>query len=291
MSPMSPRTLRPRQTLHPEAASWQARVVANGGTVGTSLSAVDRFCRAIDAAGIRDRFYRLSLFCGGTSGTAVGLNSALVPLYRGQSLGGTQYGETIDINANGTNLFVGANYNETGASGGLQGNANRYLDTGFPTDTVPEGNRHLSAYEIARSGSNFQRFAGSESTSGTNQQFLLGYGTSGAIPVFGFGSGSTPISGSSTSVGGHWLGVNGSVGGGIIYKNGTQDGSGSAAAATPGSASVFVFALNRASTSSAADGYAGRLGGYSIGLAMTAAQALAYYNAMQTFQAALNRSA
>jgi hypothetical protein len=218
------------------------------------------------------------------------LNSCLVPLYRGQSLSGTQYGGTIDINANGTNLFVGANYNETGASGGLQGNANRYLDTGFPTNTVPEGNRHLSAYEIARSGSTFQRFAGSESTSTISQQFLLGYGTSGSIPVFGFGSGSTPISGSSTSVGAHWLGVNGSAGGGIFYKNGTQDGSGSVSAATPGSASVFVFALNRASSSSAADGYAGRLGGYSIGGAMTAAQALAYYTAMQAFQAALNRS-
>ena len=35
---MSPRLLRPRQAIHPEAAAWAARVVANGGTVATDLS-------------------------------------------------------------------------------------------------------------------------------------------------------------------------------------------------------------------------------------------------------------
>jgi hypothetical protein len=72
---MSPRLLRPRSTLHPDAASWAARVVANGGTVGTSLAAVSKFCSAIASAGIRDHFYRLNLFCGSN------LNAALVPLY------------------------------------------------------------------------------------------------------------------------------------------------------------------------------------------------------------------
>jgi len=76
MSPMSPRLLRPRQTLHPDAAAWAARVVSNGGSVtGTTLSAVSKFCASIDSAGIRDRFYRLNLFCG------TGLNACTVPLY------------------------------------------------------------------------------------------------------------------------------------------------------------------------------------------------------------------
>ena len=81
---MSPRLLRPRQTLHPEAASWASRVVANGGTVSGTISAVDKFCKAIASAGIRDRFSRMGIFAGSN------LNAALVPLYRGPSLGGTQ---------------------------------------------------------------------------------------------------------------------------------------------------------------------------------------------------------
>ena len=60
-----------------DAADWIRRVEANGGTVSTSTAnAVTDFCNAIDAAGIRDRFYRLNLFCG------TGLNAALVPLFR-----------------------------------------------------------------------------------------------------------------------------------------------------------------------------------------------------------------
>ena len=125
-----------RASLHPEAADWVARVVSNGGTVSASTAAaVNTFCRAIDAAGIRDKFYRLNLFCGGTSGTAVGLNSALVPLYRGPSLGGTQYGGTTDTNTG--NTFQVGDYAETGAGGGLTGGSTKYLTTGLLTSALP----------------------------------------------------------------------------------------------------------------------------------------------------------
>lgn len=75
---MNNRLLRPRASgFHPEAAAWKTAVVANGGSVsGATLSAVDKFCKAIDAAGIRDRLYRVNLFAG------TGLNACLVPLYR-----------------------------------------------------------------------------------------------------------------------------------------------------------------------------------------------------------------
>jgi hypothetical protein len=70
-----------------DAADWIRRVQANDGAVSTATAnAVTDFCNAIDAAGIRDRFYRLNGFCG------TGLNACLVPLYRGPSLSGTQYG-------------------------------------------------------------------------------------------------------------------------------------------------------------------------------------------------------
>ena len=60
-----------------EAQDWINRVYANGGTVSaTTANAVNTFCEDINAAGIRDKFYRLNLFAGDN------LSAALVPLYR-----------------------------------------------------------------------------------------------------------------------------------------------------------------------------------------------------------------
>jgi len=69
-------TLAP-QVSNADAQDWVNRVYANGGTVSAATAnAVNDFANAIDAAGIRDRFYRLNLFCG------TGLNACLVPLYQ-----------------------------------------------------------------------------------------------------------------------------------------------------------------------------------------------------------------
>ena len=132
--PMSPRLLRPRASgVHPEAASWRTRVVANGGSVSAAtMQAVDRFCRSIDGAGIRDRFYRLNLFCGGN------LNAVLVPLYRGPSRTGAQFGNTTDTN-NGP--FVSGDYSE---SSGLKGNgSSKYLETGVAMTFLGTNQLHM----------------------------------------------------------------------------------------------------------------------------------------------------
>lgn len=116
-------------SLHAEAMDWHSRVVTNGGSVSSStLLAVSAFCRAIDAAGIRDRFLRLNLVCG------TGLSAALVPLYRAASLGASALGSTTDTN-NGP--FVSGDYAETGSTGGLKGNGtSKYLATGFGTNLL-----------------------------------------------------------------------------------------------------------------------------------------------------------
>jgi len=128
---MSPRLLRPIASgVHPEANAWRTAVVANGGSVSAStVKAVSTFCAAIDAASIRDRFYRLNLFAG------TGLNAALVPLYRGQSRTGTQYGSTTDTNNN----FVSGDYSEAVGlnANGSVGSSNKYLDTGLSPDDLP----------------------------------------------------------------------------------------------------------------------------------------------------------
>lgn len=84
-----------QQEWHPEAIDWTRRAAANGGRWTLQhLQAINNFCIAVDAAGVRSRFMRLSLIAGAN------LNSALVPLYISTALGGTQYGYATDTNYN-----------------------------------------------------------------------------------------------------------------------------------------------------------------------------------------------
>ena len=101
---MNNKTSRPR-TLHHEALAWRTAVQNNGGTVrATTLRAVSNFCTAIGAAGIRSKFLRLNLVCGNN------LAAARVPLYRGASATGTQYGSAVDTNVG---PFTSADYSES----------------------------------------------------------------------------------------------------------------------------------------------------------------------------------
>ena len=102
-----------------DADDWVSRVSSAGASVSTATrAAVTRFCVAITAAGLRSRFTRLNVVCGNS------LGASLVPIYRGPSRSGTQYGSTTDTNNN----FVSGSYAE---ATGLTGNAStRYLTVG-----------------------------------------------------------------------------------------------------------------------------------------------------------------
>ena len=137
--PMNSKTMRMR-TFHPEATAWRKAVIANSGTVSaTTMRAVSNFCTAISAAGIRSKFLRLSLMCGNN------VAAACVPLYRGASATGTQYGSTVDTN-NGP--FVAEDYS---LSTGLDNGNAKYLDTGLKLGTLKTfgadfDNVHCAAY-------------------------------------------------------------------------------------------------------------------------------------------------
>lgn len=276
--PLSPRTLRPAgNALHADAASWMAAVVANGGSVsGATLSAVNTFCKAIISAGIRDRFYRLNLLCG------TGLNACLVPLYRGPSLGGTQYGNATDINVG---PFVSGDYNETGASGGLKGNgSSKYLDTGFASNVLGQTDRHMSVFfDLATSVNNRYWFGTDQSGCGSSFWAIGSSSTTSAEFRCGI-----PGAGSVASSGKIHLLVSGN-GTAQSYLNGAASTSISGTAFTAPAQNIFVHALNRCG--SPTDYGSCRTQSYSLGAAMTAAQAAAYYTAMQTFQTALGRNA
>jgi hypothetical protein len=290
--PMSPRTLRPRNALHPEAANWAARVVANGGTVGTSLPAVDRFCRAIDAAGIRDRFVRLNLFCGGPSGTAAGLNACIVPLYRNTSPSGSPLGDATDTNFG---PFLPADYNETGASGGLLGNGTtKYLLTGLTPSALPSlATGHLSVYSatgftgstiaalVSSLGAGYASNFSIESHRNGSGNLYGAWGEGGAFttlatPAQGSGNGHTLISRTGSTV----L---------AAYRDGVLRNT-SSTSVTPAASSVQFGVFHHSNSGAPLNIATARLGGYSIGASMDATQAAAYYTAMQAFQTALTRN-
>jgi hypothetical protein len=272
------------QVSNADAQSWINRVYANGGTVNpTTAAAVNNFCDAIDSAGIRDRFYRLNLFCG------TGLSSALVPLYRGQSLGGTQLGGTTDTNNN----FVAGDYVETGATGGLKGNGtNKSLSTGVAANLMTATNIHFSARLATPETQNaFKAVMGVTAASSPFIQYELYARRTASTPAACFGDGSAFNNRfgddvvSSALAAGHIVACWPSM-----YRNGVQSGAqASLSQNTPLTQGIAVFGLNNPSNSVVQNTDA-RVSSYSIGLAMTAAQVASYSNAMSAFNAALSRT-
>jgi hypothetical protein len=284
---MNGRLLRPKASgSHPEALAWRDAVVANSGTVSAStLAAVTTFCRRIDSAGIRDRFFRLNLFAG------TGLPAALVPLFRGQSRTGTQYGNTTDTNQN----FVSGDYSE---SGGLTSNSasSKALSTGvmpmesgsplfnyghyfahviaLPAarssvmgvrkDPAP-ANRH--AFQLDSTGQLWgdwchqNRWNGSASGVSAGKTIILQAAqVANAMQVYASGS----------------LTLSGAIG--------TFTGTASQGAA------IFAVRGDLGSGFVTTDFSSTTIGAYSIGLDFTAAQALAYHTAYAALAAALGRT-
>jgi len=278
----------PDDVVHPEAAAWRTAVIANGGTVSSStINAVKNFCQSIAADGLRDRFYRLNLFCGGN------LSSALVPLYRGPAPTGTQYGNATDTNVN----FVGGDYVETGSTGGLNGNGtSKYLATGLnPFDAgMVETDFHTSGYfrEAINASGTFIGCVNSSAQRGV--VFHPAYQTAGMYVRFGGLTNSGIENGSLSARTGLLLGVRRP--GGAGFRNGaninaTSVTTGSfawnASAASP---ALFVFARNDAQVTPSPTPFNGRSQSYSIGLSMTDQQAADFHTAMQAFQTALTRN-
>jgi len=289
--PMSPRLLRPRASgVHPEAASWRTRVVANGGSVSaTTMRAVDAFCRAIDAAGIRDRFFRLNLFCGNSDST---LAAVRTPLYRGQSLTGTQFGNTIDTNNN----FVAGDYSEASS---LKGNGStKSLLSGFlPGDTG--AGLHL-AVSLQSDAVAFQFPFGCDnafdagwttcSVDFANSAPLAG-GTTGLRARSALSSNSGSVSATILTSSSVFRYVSSSArttgSGQSIYENGVLSETRTPTYQTHPAFALALFGLNRKGSVVAQS--AARLSSYSIGLDMTASQAASYNTALVAFLQALGR--
>jgi hypothetical protein len=280
-------TLAP-QVSNADAQDWVNRVYQNGGSVSSATAgAVNTFCNDIASAGIRDRFYRLNIFAGSN------LNAALVPLYRGPSLGGTQYGGATDTN----NAFVGVgtDYAETGASGGLTGNGtSKFLNTGLTvSDIGTAASGHMSAYHGPSSGVNVNRYyMGANDASATNR-FYLGtdaFSSANVIGVYGnVQSASQTLASQGHGPAGHRILSRETDSTLTHYHNGSVVGTNNTGIPLAlSTAAIAVFAVNRNAT---VDRFHNSwIAAYSIGLGFNSTQAADYRNIMQTFQTALGRN-
>lgn len=267
------------ETLHHEAIDWATRVSANGGTISTSvIRAVSTFCAAIDRESLRNRFVRLNLFAGGN------LSGALVPLYRSTSFGGTVIGNATDTNTN----FVSEDFAETGATGGLKGNAtNKWLGTGAGTNSITsllDSHLSLSATSMEAGVSGvFRPFMGTSSGAAAGA-FLL-ENTSNAYRNCAIGSFQVTNAGFNATEA-HLIASRTSSTLITAYRSGASVATNTVAAAnTRVATQIAIFTRG----DSQAVFTAARFRMYSFGAGLSAAQAAAFSAAVIAFNNALGR--
>jgi hypothetical protein len=305
---MNQRLMRPiasGPTYHQEAMAWRTAALANGGTgiTASTMQAVSDFCTAIDAAGIRSAFLRLSLVCGGN------LAAARTPLYRGASPGGTQYGPVIDANVGPL-----AEEDYTQATGVYFNGLSKYLDTGLTIGSLYSfgagaSDTHASVYLRTNDfGPHFggQDYAGAYSSNAV----ALDAGSSGGYiadyaPVLRIGNvnyGEGEIFTAAAHALGHHLAMRSSDSAGVYLQAGT-DVTGTITGYTAAFASGDSTPLYFGATWSSTDNGSGpepnivfgraTLAAYSVGRIQglsDSAGRVAFYNATQAFQTALGRN-
>ncbi len=271
------------QVSNADAQDWLNRVYDNGGTVSTgTASAVNEFCNAIDAAGIRDRFYRLNLFAG------TGLNAALVPVYRGPSRTGTQYGNTTDTN-NGP--FVSGDYTLTGGlnANGSAGSSSKYLDTGLAPDDLPAlSSVHLAAWKGAGSiGGSTIALIGSR----TSTQFWYVRQTAPTDTLAGNIGHGAFVTGASADTAAGLVTITRNTSGLVIYKDTTSVATDGARTPTANANDFTVFTFrNTDGTVSSNVAWPYAMYGYSAGVHLSSADVTAYHAAFAAFNTAMGRA-
>jgi hypothetical protein len=262
-------------SIHHEAIDWATRAAANGGVISTTtIRAVSEFCRAIDAAGIRSAMYRVNPFCGGN------LSGCLVPLYRGPTFGGTNYGNATDTNAN----FVSGDFTE---KTGLKGNGTtKYLATGFLPSSLPSVtsiHQSVSATGSATSGNAV--FMGSYNGIAAGIFSLDEYAVAAGARAYRCGNitvGQYPTV-TPTVAEPHMIGTRTSTTSAVIYRAGVSSSSNATSVTPTSTATQFiVFGLTGGLC-------AATLRMYSIGTGLNATQAAAFSAAVIAFNNALGR--
>jgi hypothetical protein len=260
----------PVKLFNLETVSYYNRVISNGGIISdASLSAVEKFVQDCKNSLIWDKLIEVGPFVGSN------LNAALVKLI----FPGGGSGLLTNVN------FVAGDYNESGVNGGLNGDgATKYLNTGFNAQGSLPDNSHLSFYlrDDVSAASNRALIG---TINGTDQ-YWLGAITNTQTNIR-LGQTITATLAQNMSKG-FYIGSRSAVNSLKLYKNGAAVASDATAVthARP-NLDLFLFAFNSGGT--AAAHFPGRGSFYSIGQALSDAEAQALHEAVRTLQRNLNR--
>lgn len=275
-------------TSNSDVAQWLERVYQNGGIVSQATAdAVTTFANTINVNGLRNKFYRLNLFCGSN------LNACVVPLYSnpGDNILRANY---IDLNSNyGGTKFSPSNYSEVSGldrkSTGTTTNG-AYLDTGFNAQLIGSQNMHGSVVVLEENPTQGAYFGGTTQgglfveayydpvTSGSNGYLNTSFVHSAAAPSGNVVSMLTWVRYSNTNL--------------TAYRNATAGtpNTTSITASDISSGIISIFARTIWGGNGVTLFHNGRLGGYSFGLPLTSGEMATYYNAMKTLQSSIGRS-
>jgi len=284
MCAMSPRLLRPKAGGgHPESIAWRTAVIENGGSVsGATFSAVSRFCREVDAAGLRSKLVRVNLMCGNN------LNAVLVPLYRASSPTGTPLGFATDANDN----FQSDHYAE---NSGLQGNTtDRRLFTGLARSAISsDASFHAGVFVHTRGTNAFGQYLRCDLAGGSfNLTSLDTRGTPSNVAFNNNGSSATASSGDVAHADKDLIvGSVSGAGAGLLrlYINGSSVATGTGIDTSTNTARFSLFARFRESTEAWDAHSNARIGGYTFGLNLNDTESSAYATIWDTFLKALGR--
>jgi len=244
---------------------------------GSELNAVDRMFRSLDSQGLRSSFCRINLFVGG-------FNGALVPQVRGFSRSGTQYGNATDTNSN----FVSGDYSlPTGLTSLV---TTKCLTTGLTMSAAGllQDSVHVSTWVLTAGTTADRSYAGWDDGSGTPRPvFRLRNRLAGVGARWTYGLTSTNLQDGVDGRTGWFCGSNQSTRCDLFWNGASVASVGSpmstsTQSAMPPGAGVFCDTLGSITD--------GRLGMYSFGLQLSAAQAAAAYSIFSAFLTAIGRS-
>jgi len=269
----------------PEILTWKAEVEAVGGTVNSAISAIDTYIKACKSGGIWTKLGASnSLIMPYATDTFAGL---FVPLVKPSGVSPTSY------------VFTGSDYSlSTGLVPGV-GNTTKYVDLGYsPAAWLSSGNAQISVYlRTDADGADANSLYPAE-VSGTNAS-LIRLGLSGVkLSNFSnqsiFDAWNVQDSSRTIATAASALGLNSGIRiaatDGRILVNGVQIGSTNtfnAARALP-IPTLYEFGNNYNGTLE----YPGRRphSYLYVGPALTVAEEVIHYNAVQALQTALGRA-
>lgn len=271
--------------LDPIVFDWaNVRVPANGGSVSKfTVKAVNTFIRDIRKAGIRNKIYRLNLFCGNdfTHDLSTNLGAVQVPLIK-------DFGNALDTTANSASTW---SYAELGSGGGLQTSAGSTLSTGvIPNAAWPDiTSGHIGAYVRTALNEGSQAL-GTQATVSPFSNIVITAGPWSDGSSYSAIHAAADANFSDSNGVGFYLGSRLSNTNTAIYKNGTSRATSSTSnvgnIVSNREIGIFAFYIG---VPSAVMFCTKRLAGYTFGLGLTSSEALAFYNAWQKFQTALGR--